>query len=403
MGKGRILCMILCIQLVITTGCWDRKELNDRSIWLATGWDAGDKKDEIQICGQIAIPANMQSQSGGGSGGGGKSESYVTVSAKGTDVQDALENQQDKLSREAYFGQRRVVLYGEKFAKHGLKQEIDINSRSSDVSIRTDSFVVKGDTALNALNQSNPFESPPAVAALKIHEHAGGRGDESYLDFIRAANSDGIRPTMPIIEIDYFQHGNKEAEGEAAKPILRLAGLAVFDPDLKLVGYLNMSEDRDFLWVTGSLKKKKISVSMGGESNASMDLTKIKGKIIPEMSKGQITFTVELSGEGLIIENNNNLDIDKRKNSQLVKHAMEEQTKEEVMATIKKVQQEFGLDIFGFGEAVHKKYPQQWKKVKKDWDHYFAEADISVNVELKILRVGMTGPSLLYKESEVKE
>ncbi|WP_394238658.1 Ger(x)C family spore germination protein [Niallia oryzisoli] len=403
MGKGSIVCIFFCIQLIITTGCWDRKELNDRSIWLATGWDVGEKEDEIQICGQIAIPANMQSQTGGGSGGGSKSESYVTVSEKGKSVQDALETQQNKLSREAYFGQRRVVLYGEKFAKHGLKEEIDINSRSSDVSIRTDVFVVKGDTALQALNLSNPFESPPAVAALKVHEQAGGRGDVAYLDFIIAANSDGIRPTIPAIDIDYFQHGNKDAKGEAAKPILKLAGLAVFDPDLKLAGFLNMDENWDFLWVTNRLNKKKISVSQNGKGNASLALTKIHGEIIPKMRNGQITFTVELSGEGGITENNNNLDIDKRDNIKLLKHAMEKQTKEEVLATITKVQKEFGLDIFGFGEAVHKRYPQQWKKVKKDWDTYFAEANISVDVDLKIRRIGMTGPSLLYKESEIKE
>ena len=121
------------------------------------------------------------------------------------------------------------------------------------------------------------------------------------------------------------------------------------------------------------------------------------------MEGDQITFTVKLSGEGGITENNNNLDINMRKNIRTLEKSLERQTKEQVLATIHKVQKEFGLDIFGFGESVHKKYPHKWKKVKKDWDRYFAEANISVNVDLKTRQIGMTGPSMLYKESEIKE
>jgi len=402
MSKGSIVSVILCIQIIITTGCWDSMELNDRALWLATGWDIGEKEDEIQICGQIVLPSNMQSQSGG-SGGGGKGESFIAVSAKGKNVQEALENQQGMLSREAYFGHRRVTFYGEEFARHGLKKEIDINSRSPNVGIRTDVFVVKGDTALNAMNQSNPFENPPAIAALKAHRQAGGRGDRVYLDLLMAANSEGIRPTIPTVEIGFIQKGNKEAKGEAKKTILKLAGLAVFGPDLKLAGFLNMDENRDYLWVRGDLQKKSITVSFDDESNTSLVLSKIKGKIIPKMEGNQITFTVKLSGEGGITENNNNLDINMRENVRTLEKSLEKQTKERVLATIHKVQKEFGLDIFGFGESVHKKYPHKWKKVKTDWDHYFAEANISVNVDLKIRQIGMTGPSLLYKESEIKE
>ena len=66
MARKKILCFILCFQLVITTGCWDRVELNDRAIWLATGWDVGEKEG-VEITGQIVIPSNMQTK---GSGGG---------------------------------------------------------------------------------------------------------------------------------------------------------------------------------------------------------------------------------------------------------------------------------------------------------------------------------------------
>ena len=54
---------VLCISLLFLSGCWDRKELNDRAIWLATGWDAAENGG-VEISGQIVIPANIATQSG---------------------------------------------------------------------------------------------------------------------------------------------------------------------------------------------------------------------------------------------------------------------------------------------------------------------------------------------------
>ncbi len=86
MKKRGIIPFVLCISLLFLSGCWDRKELNDRAIWFATGWDAAEK-DGMEISGQIVIPANVASQS---SGGGATGQSFYTISAKGENVIDAL-------------------------------------------------------------------------------------------------------------------------------------------------------------------------------------------------------------------------------------------------------------------------------------------------------------------------
>ena len=398
MGRKKILCFILCFQLFITTGCWDRKELNDRAIWLATGWDVG-KKEGVEITGQIVIPSNMQTKGSGG--GGGTGSEYITVSAKGINSRNALQNMQNKLSREAFFGQRRVVMYGEKFAKRGVREEIDSNTRSPDVALRTDVFVVKGDSALKALNLAYPLEKPPANSVLKEHEQSGGKGDTAFLEFLIAANSDGIRPTLPAIEIGHFQDEHQLAKGDLAKPILKMAGIAVFGQDLSLLGFLDMEEQRDFNWIIGILKRRTLA-SQIKEGNVSVSLTKLKSKIMPNIQGQQIGFTVELSGEGEILENNTNLDLEKLKNLQYLQKEMEKQVKDQVQETIKKVQNKYKVDIFGFGEVLHKKKPKQWKSLKKEWDQHFAEADITVKVDLEINRIGMSGPSLLFKESEIE-
>lgn len=386
---------ILCMVVIFTSGCWDRKELNERALWLATGWDVG-KKENIQLSGQIVIPSSMLSESGGGG-----TKEFFTISAEGKNVNDTMQKLQAKISRESFTGHRRVIFLGEEFAKRGLKEQLDANTRGADVGLRADMFVVKGATALEALNLSDPLEKPPAVATIKGHEEYGGRGDLSFVNFLVAANTPGTSPSLPVIEIGEYQSGH--SSGKNSERILEIVGLAVFNQDLKLVGYLNNLENRAFLWITGYLKKLSLTIPYN-EGNASLILTEIKSKIIPKKGiDNKIHFVVQLTGEGAILENNTNEDLNDPKNIQKLRKAFEKAEQKRALNTIMKVQKKYGQDIFGFGDYVHKKYPHEWKSLRNDWNKHFSEADISVAVHLEIKRVGMIGPPILLKESEIEK
>ena len=394
----RILCWGVCFSLLLLTGCWDRKELNDRAIWLALGLDLT-KNGNTEISGQIIIPSNAQTPGGGGGGGGGGAggPGYFTISAIGKNVSDAMQNMQTKLPREAFVGQRRVIFLGEKYAKQGLKNKLDIHNRSSDVSLRTDIFVIKGADAKDVIELSNPMEKAPVVATLKEHRQSGGRGDTSYLKFLMAATRDGIRPTIPTIELANSVHGKNEGENSPAPKVLRLAGVSIFDKNLKMKGYLNDEENRDMLWIMGVLKKMVITLPTKHQS-ASINLTKIGCKIEPKFTKtNQLSFQVTLTGEGTLVESNSGLDVQYTGNLKKLEKQFELAAQKQVQQTITKVQKKYGEDIFGFGELIHKKHPSRWKSLQKDWDRTFPKTSITCQANLKIKRIGMDGPSLLYK------
>ena len=229
MSKIIFSCFLLSACLVILAGCWDRIEINDQSLWLAAGFDVGQDED-FELSGQIAIPSNLSTQNGGGGDKG-----YFIISESGKNLGDAIQQIQTKLPRKGFYAHQRVIFLGEEFAKKGIYDGFDNITRGTEVSIRTDVFVVKGDTAKSVLNIENPLEKPPGIAALKEHEQLGGRGTTIFLDFLTAANSDGIRPTLPLIEITQAQDGEKSKK----ESLLRIAGLAIFNKELKLVGMLD--------------------------------------------------------------------------------------------------------------------------------------------------------------------
>ena len=392
MRNKSFLCFVFCLSFLFTSGCWDRTELSDQAIGLASGWDVSEKGG-VQYSGQIIIPSKASSQKGGGG-----EKSNFTVTATGKNVLDAVQNMQSKLSRKAFFGQRRIIFLGEEIAKRGLKNELDVVSRGNEVSLRADAFVVKGGTAKEMLNLEYPLENTIAEAAGKGHKQIGGRADTTLLSFLIAANSKGFSPTLPVIELDHSQDGGDPEE----KNPFRIAGVAIFNQDLKLLGYLNSEENRDLLWVMGILKNQTLTLPVK-DSEMSLVLEEMKSRIKPEIgSNDKLKFSITLTGEGDILENNTDINLMKPKNLEGIQKDFEKHTKEQVLQTIKKVQKEYSTDIFGFSASLHRKYPDKWRSLKENWDKTFAGAEFSVEVNLKIRRVGLTGPSLLYKEGEMK-
>lgn len=63
--------------------------------------------------------------------------------------------------------------------------------------------------------------------------------------------------------------------------------------------------------------------------------------------------------------------------------------------TIETIQKQFKSDIFGFGEAIHRSNPKEWKKIKKQWDEEFPEMTANVKVDVKIVHTGTEGNSFL--------
>ncbi|MCR2822516.1 Ger(x)C family spore germination protein [Lederbergia panacisoli] len=400
MRNMSVICMALLISFLFLSGCWNGKELNERALWIATGWDLAED-GEIEISGQIIIPANLQTQQ---NASGGNAQSFFTISAKGKNVLDAQQNLQTKLPREAFMGQRRVIFFGEKFAKHGVKKKMDVNQRATEVSLRADLFVVKGGTAKELLTLSNPLEKTPATAALKEHKQSGGRGDTAYLKFLIAANKKGIRPSIPTIEItESIESMSGEAADTPNQKLLRIAGVSVFDKNLKMRGHLNNEENRYLLWIMGLLKKMTISISEK-KGNASIKLTKIKCNIKPQYSgDNQIRFVVNLNGEGAVLESNFGLNLKDKKSLHLLEKKFEKEVQKHAEQTIKKVQKEYGTDIFGFGEVIHRKNPIRWRSLKDEWDHIFPTTNISVEAKIKINNIGTEGSSVISMGSGRKQ
>ncbi|OPZ89437.1 MAG: hypothetical protein BWY74_02731 [Firmicutes bacterium ADurb.Bin419] len=64
---------------------------------------------------------------------------------------------------------------------------------------------------------------------------------------------------------------------------------------------------------------------------------------------------------------------------------------------VKRVKEDFGTDIFGFGEYIHRAYPKLWKDIKDDWNSEFTKLPVNINVKVKINNLGLGTKSIFSK------
>jgi len=395
MQKKRIVWILLGLSLVFTTGCWDHIELNDQAILLGVGIDLMQDRN-YRVSGQFVIPSSLGTLSGGGGG-----KKFFVETGKGKNVIDAINNMQTKIPRKIFRGQRNSIYIGERLARHGIKDILDMFTRSTDLGIRTNISVIKGKQALNMIKSSFPLESNPALASFKLHKFVGETVGTALLDFLKEANSEPRSPSMPTLELvssstsqDNLEQGQK----------YRLSGTALFNKDLKLVGFLKDNEAKYRMWITGESHFQTITTFVPqGAGNITMDVKTPKSDIQPMIDGDKLKFTITLTGKGIVRENNTKLDLIQIKNIKATEDALNKETEKHVAEVIKKVQKNYRTDVFGFGDAIFRRYPSEWRKLENKWTKEFSKADVSVKVNLEIQSIGLTGSPVQLEEKQIKK
>ena len=197
----------------------------------------------------------------------------------------------------------------------------------------------------------------------------------TVLDFQKRIMSKTTAPIAPIV-------GIAKEIGPEGKKInkLRVTGTAVFKGD-RMIGELNERESSGLLWAINKVKIGFITVP-----NADLEIIRAKSKIIPELRGDKIKITVDIKEESDLILYKKRQDITDDVVRQLEKDLAKE-IKSQVMTSVEK---SFALDadIFGFGEAVHRKYKKEWQELQPRWNEIYPEIEIVVKVKAHLNKFG---------------
>ena len=402
--------IIAIIFLAVLTGCWSARELEQLGVSLIMGIDVEDERILLTV--EVVDPIHMQKS--GSETDSGNSVKYVQ--GRGNNIFEAFRDITLKFDRRIFVSHNKVIIFGDEFARRGIVRHIDELFRDNEQRESAHILVAKGKKAYEVMGINNGLENMPAdyiLSLIKNFKLNPKAVDVNMIEYLRHYYHKGHNPYTGIIEkkkkrrIDNTGQGSENHDYE-----LSVMGLAVFNEDI-LVGYLNGNNTKSLNFVANNIKGGIINfptpvalVNKGTEAKklhynlSSIIVIKNKTKNDIEIRDGEVILKTKIKLRGAIGEVMGDIDISKEKNIKQMEKACSKVIEKNIRNTVKKVQREFGTDIFGYALVFHSKYPDEWRKVKKDWNEIFSKARLEVEADTHIIRTGLINIPIIRKKGE---
>jgi len=370
--------LVLILQLLFATGCWDLLELNKRAIVVGLGFDSSPNEDKILISVQIIDPSNIKTPQ---TAGGGDGQPYWIATNESTTVFEGMRAMTHVSSRKLFFPHNQIIIFGEDLAKKGIKDYLDLLMRDYEFR-ETNWIIVSEGKAQDILDTKTRVNNISAFFIRDLITERKFSSQAMAINIKDLARKITSKSTAPIASYIYLENTGQEKR-------LNLSRTAVFDNNMNMVGTLNNYESRGLLWVLGEVKSGIIVVeSPNGKGNYSLEIPKVKSKIIPEFKDGKPTITVRVKESSNLGETSCLEDLTKPEAWELMDSLQNEAIHQEISIALDKAQ-ELKADIFGFGEAFHKKYPRLWNEMEPNWQEIFSSLEVNIIVESKVGNPGV--------------
>ena len=372
--KKFVLIIITLFILLISSGCYNYKEINDMAIVSSIGIDKDNKNDKYIVSAQIMNSKESEDSE----------DSQITVYTKeGDTVHEALRNITLKSPRKLYGNHLSKIVLSEEVAKEGIDNILDIFNRITEVRNEFIITIVKEDKASDVLKVLTTTESIPAEyvkLSLKIADKTSGLTYATKLDeFISLYLKKGIDPVVPVLKID-----KKEKKGTTinnittTNPISKIVieDLAVTNKG-KLETYLKNEEVIGYNFLRNQIQKMIIPVKCDDENNyASILILKNKTKSNTAKKDNKYIINFNINSEAIITEYNCKKDLTDEK----VIKKLEKDTEKKIKRYIKKSlnkQKETKGKFLGLERIIYLDYP------KYKYEDYSVKYNAKVNLVRK--------------------
>ncbi|AZN41301.1 Ger(x)C family spore germination protein [Paenibacillus albus] len=389
-----LLSVLLLAVFVITTGCWNRKELNEISIATAFGFDKN--KNNYRVSVQLINPSEIASSKGGS----GRAPVITVQESRGDTIFESIREMTTMTPRKIYSSHLRILVIGESLARDGIAKVLD--SLSRDHELRTDFYIIvaKGAAANDVLQVLTPLEKIPTdkmFSSLEAAQRNWGVTTKVDLhELIYDLVDKGKDPVLAGIRIiGDIRQGQSQRNLSLVSPktMLKYEGLAVFHKD-KLVGWMNGKQSKGYNYILGHIQSTIVRLPCHSGGNLNIELIHASHKMKGKFRNGHPEVQVDVRVEGNVGE----VECDMALGENRVIAQLEKELADEIKETIEDSVKQAKLlesDVFGFGSTIHRANYKAWNRIKDDWEEEFVKMPVHVRVNAKIRRTGSVVESFL--------
>lgn len=364
---------------LLLTGCWDRVEIQDRLFVMAVAIDKAKpdkgKRNYYEFTAQFTEARALS---------GKVSNPHISpvwnATTRGPSVFECIRLMAaTRVARQPYYEHLQVIIIGEDLAREGIDHALDLFYRDHE-SRRKIKLVIAKDAAKRALLLKPKLMPVSGQYIAKLTEEGESKTarlpNTTSIGQFSSNYHSGSNSILPSITT----HTNE----------VKMAGGAIVKGE-KLVGWLTDQDVKTLRWINGSFSAgdEVIMKNPEGETPGytTMEVKAVRSTVHPEIRDGKPVFSVFIRGEGNLAEDG----LMHKPTGEKIKareQLMNKSLKAKTEALIRKMQTQYRTDIFGFGEELRRHRYAYWKAHEKDWDRLFQNAEVRVEVQTYIRRIG---------------
>lgn len=371
-------------------GCWDAHEINELGIVVASGAELARPRDPhspVLAYMQVARPGQLQGGPGGMSASSEGGDTFVLEKGAGPTAASALAVIQKRMSRRFFLRDRRIVIFGEDYARRGTSDALDEMLRNPDARLRAYVLVAHHCRPSDILKLSYPLSRLP-VDALVALEQSHQAVTINAVQFAKMLTSKSDAYAMGIHLIPSVQSPEKQT--------FELDDVAVFKRD-RLVGWLNREQSQGFYWIEPQarlLRADSLSVPLpvGGWLTSQLFALSATSQSSWTPNGPRIQIRVEATDD--VLENESHLSLDQPQDLRQAEQAIKRTMLRQIHAALDALQRRYRADCLGFGNALFATHPNEWRRIEPHWEDVYSRMPVAVSVQVRIARTGLTGESL---------
>ncbi|MFC0190037.1 Ger(x)C family spore germination protein [Fictibacillus aquaticus] len=370
-------CLYVLLFVPLLSGCWSSKPIEELNIIVGSAVDK-EEGNKLSSTLQYVVPAALQNNKGGGTA----VKPYVNITEKGVSLEPI--GWEMTLKKEGFiFGahQKTIVIASDVAKELNLEELMDLHYRDVDIRGSANVFIAKG-------RASDTLElSDKSIPAMHINEIANQQLTTRLLKPVT------LTDTFAKLESGtsfLMQQIVKTKKGE-----VKFDGAAIIKGKTgKMIGTFNKKEIEGINWLTGDSKSGTVKAYRSKKEHpVFFQLKTLDSEITPKVINGRISFDVKIKSDGRVAEywNPHERPAFENKNVRSIEREAEKEVVRLVGNVVKKMQEEYKVDVAGFGSQLRIHYPRLWNEVKGDWDKTFSEAEVTYHADLTIQDYGMIG------------
>lgn len=371
MNRSKSLTIFLLMIPCLLTGCWDLKNPQDINYFTAIGFDYKDK--------QFTVYAQMLDFASIAGPDNAKPSEHVPVwtgTGTGDTAASAFNDLSESTQLRVFFGHVNAIVLSENIMNHGLNSVFDVISRYHELRYTPWIFGTKNN--IEELLSAFPFFNMSPLASI-LHQPQENYKQKSMLppvmlrEFITSYREPGRTALLPGLQIikDDWKADMKP------KTLLDRDGVFSFY-EMNYNGYFDTPDIMGLRFVIEETDRTPLVVRDGADIYTQIALRNPKVKITPLMKGDRITFRLETSLDGIVME------VIEPMTEQQIEKLAEEHVYEEIMSTYEKALEK-KVDLYQLEHVLYRKNNKEWKRVKEMGGLKLDKDSLDLHVEVNVV------------------